>query len=82
LQISQLQEQHPPKSHDKPSPPVTTRQSARKHLFNATPHFKKPDTSTVDDILLLDILLLFSATGTGIQELSACARLEMSLIPG
>lgn len=54
LQISQLQEQHPPKSHDKPSPPVTTRQSARKRLFNATPHFKKPDTSTVDDILLLD----------------------------
>lgn len=39
LQISRLQEQHPPKSHDKPSPPVTTRQSARKRLFNATPHF-------------------------------------------
>jgi hypothetical protein len=33
LQISQLQEQHPPKSHDKPSPPVTTRQSARKRLL-------------------------------------------------
>lgn len=54
LQNGRLQEQHPPKSHDKPSSPVTTRQSARKRLFNATPHFKKPDTSIIDDILPLD----------------------------
>lgn len=54
LQIGRLQEQHPPKSHDKPSSPVTTRQSARKRLFNATPHSKQPDTSTIDDIFPLD----------------------------